>query len=153
MGHCLSSFIQTERTLNDRIPTTLSNGKYRLRHLLAALIWKDVPAALALARGKGLSCYELLEQKPENIPKYTVGKLYKLQVDALSVRVSPGTAQRRKPYAELTENAKAHAYPTGHLKKGTAVTCLETKTLGKDVWMRIPSGWCAAYYGGEMYIG
>ncbi len=74
MGHCLSSFIQTERTLNDRIPTTLSNGKYRLRHLLAALIWKDESAALALARGKGLSCYELLEQKPENIPNWLMSR-------------------------------------------------------------------------------
>ena len=99
---------------------------------------------------------DFLEDKPvevpDNTPKYTVGKLYKLQADALSVRVSPGRENRRKAYNELTENAKAHAYPTGHLKKGTAVTCLETKILGKDVWMRIPSGWVAAYYGAEHYV-
>ena len=74
MGHCLSSFIQTERTLNDRVPTTLSNGQYRLRNLLAALIWKDEAAALALARGKGLISYELLEQKPENIPNWLTSR-------------------------------------------------------------------------------
>ena len=74
MGHCLSSFIQTERTLNDRIPSSLSNGRYRLRNLLAALIWKDETAALALARGKGLSGYELLQQKPENIPNWLMSR-------------------------------------------------------------------------------
>lgn len=89
---------------------------------------------------------------PDNTPKYTVGKLYKLQVDALSVRVAPGTQAERKAYAALTANAKEHAYDTGHLKVGTSVTCLQTKVLGDDVWMRIPSGWCAAYYNGKYYI-
>lgn len=85
-------------------------------------------------------------------PKYIPGKIYKIQVDALSVRVDAGTDAKRKTYDQLTTNAKEHAYGTGHLKKGTSVTCLETKTLGNDVWMRIPSGWLAAYYKGAYYI-
>ncbi len=85
-------------------------------------------------------------------PRYAVGKVYVLRVDALSVRVSPGVDSRRKGFSELTPNAKAHAHPSGHLKKGTAVTCLETRTLGKDIWMRIPSGWVAAVYEGEEYV-
>ena len=93
------------------------------------------------------------EEKPETIlPQYTVGEVYHLQVGALSVRENAGITARRKNYEELTANAKAHAYSTGHLKIGTAVTCLETKTVGEDVWMRIPSGWCAAYYEGKFYI-
>ena len=86
------------------------------------------------------------------LPKYTPGKIYKLQVDMLSVRADAGTQAKRKTYDQLTTNAKANAYNTGHLKKGTAVTCLETKALENDVWMRIPSGWIAAYYNGKYYI-
>ena len=99
---------------------------------------------------------EHLEGKPvkpaEAAPKYIPGKIYKIQVDALSVRVDAGTQAKRKTYDQLTTNAKANAYGTGHLKKGTSVTCLETKNLGNDVWMRIPSGWLAAYYNGKYYI-
>ena len=91
-------------------------------------------------------------EKPDSTPEYMVGKVYKLQVDALSVRTGAGTQYKRKKYAQLTTNAKANAYSTGYLKKGTAVTCLETKQVGADVWMRIPSGWVAAYYGGKYYI-
>ena len=91
-------------------------------------------------------------EEPDNTPKYTVGKLYKLQVDALSVRVAPGTESKRKTYDQLTANAKEHAFATGHLKKGTVVTCLETQVHDGDVWMRIPSGWVAAFYNGKDYI-
>lgn len=96
---------------------------------------------------------EVPEQKPKlEAPKYVVGKVYHLQVNDLSVRVAAGTQARRKTYSQLTANAKKHAYSTGRLKKGTAVTCLETKQVGEDIWMRIPSGWCAAFYEGQYYI-
>lgn len=91
-------------------------------------------------------------QVVDNTPKYTVNNEYKTQVDQLSIRVGAGTGYARKTYAQLSADARKHAYSTGHLKKGTIVTCLETKKVGNDVWMRIPSGWCAAYYGGEYYI-
>ena len=37
--------------------------------------------------------------------------------------------------------------------KGTIITCKEIKTTGNgDVWLRCPSGWVAAIYGGTVYI-
>ncbi len=95
---------------------------------------------------------EPFKEQKNDLPQYTVGKVYTVQVDALSVRTGAGTKNRRKAYEELTKNAKAHAYSSGHLKKGTAVTCLEVEAVGNDVWMRIPSGWCAAYYSSTHYV-
>lgn len=86
-------------------------------------------------------------------PTYKVGTTYKLQVDALTVRTGAGTNYKAKTYSQLTANAKQHAYSNGCLKKGTAVTCQKTKTVGSDIWMQIPSGWIAAYYSGKKYVG
>lgn len=91
-------------------------------------------------------------EKPEAAPKYTLGKVYHTQVDELTVRTGAGTKYARKTYSQLTKNAKQHAYASGYLKLGTAVTCLGTKQVGNDIWMHIPSGWCAAYYRGKYYI-
>lgn len=91
----------------------------------------------------------------EKTAKYTVGKTYKTQV-ILKVRTGAGTNYAVKTYDQLTPNAKANAYSSGVnkgcLKKGTQVTCLETKNLGNDIWIRIPSGWIAAYYNNETYV-
>ena len=86
-------------------------------------------------------------------PSYTVGKTYTLQVDAVRVRTGAGTNNAAKSYNQLTANAKQNAYSNGCLKKGTAVTCQAVKTVGSDIWMKIPSGWIAAYYGGKKYVG
>ena len=86
-------------------------------------------------------------------PSYKVGKTYTLSADHLTVRTGAGTNNRAKSYSELTANAKANAYSDGTLKRGTRVTCQATKKNGSDVWMRIPSGWVAAYYEGKKYIG
>lgn len=91
-------------------------------------------------------------EKADSVPAYAVGKAYKTQVDMLSVRTDAGTNNARKTFGQLTENAKANAYSSGHLKKGTAVSCLAVKNVGSDIWIRIPSGWCAAYYRGQYYI-
>lgn len=91
-------------------------------------------------------------EKTDSAPVYAVGKTYKTQVDKLSVRVGAGTNSTRKTYEQLTTNAKKNAYSTGHLKKGVAVTCLAVQKVGSDIWIRIPSGWCAAYYKGQYYI-
>lgn len=85
-------------------------------------------------------------------PTYKVGTVYTLQVDRLNVRKGAGTSYAKVAYANLTDNAKANAYKTGQLKKGTKVTCKETQAVGNDIWMRIPSGWIAAYYNGKYYI-
>ena len=86
-------------------------------------------------------------------PSYTVGKTYTLQVDAVRVRTGAGTNNAAKSYNQLTANAKQNAYSNGCLKKGTAVTCQAVKNVGNDVWIKIPSGWIAAYYGGKKYVG
>lgn len=86
-------------------------------------------------------------------PSYTVGKTYTLLVDALRVRTGAGTNYASKSYSQLTANAKQNAYSNGTLKKGTAVTCQQVKSVGNDIWIKIPSGWIAAYYSGEKYVG
>lgn len=85
-------------------------------------------------------------------PLYKKGKTYSVQVEQLSVRVSAGTNYARKTYTQLSINARKNANKSGYLKKGTRLTCLEVKFVGDDIWIRIPSGWCAAYYDGKCYI-
>ena len=87
-----------------------------------------------------------------NTPTYKVGNVYTLQVDKLTVRKGAGTSYGKVTFANLTANAKANAYSDGTLKKGTKVTCKATKTDGNDIWLKIPSGWVAAYYSGKPYI-
>lgn len=87
--------------------------------------------------------------------KYKVGTTYKTQV-ILKVRSGAGTNSNQVPYEKLTANAKANAYSSGVnkgcLKEGTKVTCQEIKNIGKDIWIRIPSGWVAGYYSGKTYV-
>lgn len=82
---------------------------------------------------------------------FVVGKTYTTQV-SLSVRTGAGTNYARKTYSQLTLGAKKCATSAGYLKSGVKVTCLEVKQVGNDIWIRIPSGWCAAYYNGKYYI-
>lgn len=86
-------------------------------------------------------------------PSYSVGKTYTLLVDAVRVRTGAGTNNSVKSYSQLTANARQNAYSNGCLKKGTKVTCQAVKNVGNDVWIKIPSGWIAAYYGGSKYVG
>lgn len=84
---------------------------------------------------------------------YTVGKIYTTAVDNLRVRNGAGTDYAAKKWQDLTENARKHAYTTGELKKGTEVSCLEIKNDNAgNIWMRIPSGWIAAYYKKQKYV-
>lgn len=75
-----------------------------------------------------------------------------LTADALRVRTGAGTNYAVKNYSQLTANAKQNAYSNGCLKKGTKVTCQEVKTVSNDIWIRIPSGWIAAHYQGQIYV-
>lgn len=85
-------------------------------------------------------------------PSYTVGKVYTVQVNDLNVRKGAGTGYAKKSRAQLTADAQKHADAQGQLKKGTKVTCKATKTVGGNVWMKIPSGWVAAYYAKQYYV-
>lgn len=91
------------------------------------------------------------KEETAKTPTYTKSKTYTLQVD-LNVRTGAGTSYAKKKKSQLTADGQKHANSDGSLKKGTVVTCLGTKTDGKNVWMKIPSGWCAAYYDGKTYI-
>lgn len=88
---------------------------------------------------------------------YVVGKNYELQVN-LFVRTNAGTEYSIKSYDELTEDGKKHAViqesgKNAVLKKGTIVTCLGIfiDTKG-NTWLKIPSGFVAGFYKGEVYI-
>ena len=86
-------------------------------------------------------------------PSYRTGIVYTLLADHLRVRTGPGTGYATKSRKQLTANAKTNAYANGTLKKGTRVTCKDVRKVGSDIWIKIPSGWIAAYYGGKKYVG
>lgn len=86
-------------------------------------------------------------------PSYRTGTVYTLLADHLRVRTGPGTGYATKSRKQLTANAREHAYSNGTLKKGTRVTCKDVRKVGSDIWIKIPSGWIAAYYGGKKYVG
>lgn len=86
-------------------------------------------------------------------PSYRTGTVYTLLANHLRVRTGPGTGYATKSRKQLTANAKTNAYANGTLKKGTRVTCKDVRKVGSDIWIKIPSGWIAAYYGGKKYVG
>lgn len=87
-------------------------------------------------------------------PTYYVGKVYTTRVSALNVRTGPGISYSKKAKSQLTANAQANANSSGQLNKGTSVTCKELQDDSDgNRWMRIPSGWVAAWYGGKVYVG
>ena len=89
----------------------------------------------------------------DEVPWYQVGKTYKTNVN-LFIRVIP--AGEKKSLSELTKNGKQNSYDDGNglaiLRKGSKVTCQGLVDVGKDIWMKIPSGYIAAYYGGKQYV-
>lgn len=91
----------------------------------------------------------------ENITNspYQIGKNYTLQVN-LNVRRGAGTYYEIKKYSELTPNGKIHATNKifATLKKGTIVTCQDVIKNGQDIWLKIPSGYICANYGGKVYV-
>lgn len=85
---------------------------------------------------------------------FIVGHNYTLQ-NNMYVRDAAGG--NKKPYLQLTTNAKSHAITDtggyGILKKGTVVTCKGTEEKDGAIWMKIPSGCvCAVGASGKVYI-
>lgn len=80
-------------------------------------------------------------------PKYTKGKTYTLQYD-MNVRKGASTSYAKVPVSKWTKNAREHATKDGLLKKGTKVTCIDTK----NGWIKIPSGWVCGYSGSKVYV-
>lgn len=90
---------------------------------------------------------------PEDSPGYAVGRTYILQAN-MKVRTGGGTRYRWKKRSELTADGKKHAQSGTYavLKRGTKVTCLKVIRSGKNVWLKIPSGYVCAKQGSIIYI-
>lgn len=104
--------------------------------------------------------YELYMKEDAPAPKsvnkdvtYKVGKTYTTQVN-LIVRKAPSSTAAKVGYAGLTANAKKYdSDKNGSLDKGTKVTCKEVvQDTSGNTWIKIPSGYIAAIYKGEVYI-
>lgn len=93
------------------------------------------------------------DKKEDTFPiSYAVGKTYTLQV-RLQVRSSAGITCRAKTHNQLTIDGRKHdSTNKGMLDAGTVITCKSIKIVGKDIWIKCPSGWIAAYYDGKIYI-
>ena len=84
---------------------------------------------------------------------YVVGRTYTVHVNsALNVRKGAGTNYPLVGYNGLTADAKKHATASGALRNGTRVTCNAVQEVGKNVWMKIPSGWICAISGNSVYV-
>lgn len=88
----------------------------------------------------------------QKLPTFKKGKTYKTQVSDLNVRTGPGTNYARKKKKDLTADGQKHSDAEGQLKKGTEVTCQGSKVNGKQVWVKIPSGWVCGYTGSKYYL-
>ena len=91
--------------------------------------------------------------KPATPELYSVGKTYTLQSN-MFIRKEPNG--QKLTLKELTPDGKRNAVADveGHavIKKGTRVTCKETRNNGA-IWMRTPSGWiCAKAASGKKFI-
>lgn len=85
-------------------------------------------------------------------PEYVIGGKYVLNVE-LNVRTDAGIWSKKLKHEDLTEYAQYHDRDQdGALDAGTVITCQGVQIDGSDIWIRIPSGWVAAYYKGNMYI-
>lgn len=81
---------------------------------------------------------------------YKVGCTYTVQVNHLRIRWTPGGAI--KSINKLTFDGMKNAFSDGCLKKGTRVTCKEVFIEDDCIWIKIPSGWCCAVKGKDIYI-
>lgn len=81
---------------------------------------------------------------------YKVGSTYTVQVNHLRVRWSAGG--NIKSRSELTTDGMKNAFADGCLKKGTRVTCKDVRVKDDCIWIKIPSGWCCAVKGKDVYI-
>lgn len=81
---------------------------------------------------------------------YKVGSSYTVQVNHLHVRDSVGGNIKSK--SELTDNGSENAFDDGCLKKGVKVTCKDVIIKDNCIWIKIPSGWCCAVKGKDIYI-
>lgn len=87
--------------------------------------------------------------------EFKKGVVYTSQV-ILKVRYEAGLDKEQVPFENLSENAKLHAFSDGVnkgcLKAQTYMTCLDSKIVDNNTWIKIPSGWVCAIFEGKDYI-
>lgn len=84
---------------------------------------------------------------------YIFGHEYTIVADCLNVRFEPSTQATLVPQTSLTPMAKAHSNGGSGLLRGTVITCLEVAhDSDNNTWIKIPSGWIAGIYRGEVYV-
>lgn len=150
---CKSS--RYKKALNTNSPreciTAIKNGGYATDPIY-------VDKILNIISSNNLTKYDkkVVENVDNSVEKsYIVGKDYILQVD-LNVRNGAGKNYRIKKLKEMTSDGQKNALKNKDnyaiLKKGTIVTCQEVIKKSKDIWLKIPSGYIAGYYQGEVYV-
>ena len=84
---------------------------------------------------------------------YVPGRSYTLQAN-MKVRTGPSSSRRWKNRSELTEDGENHSLRQiqAVLRAGTAVTVIKKKKAGRDIWIKIPSGWICARKGKIIYV-
>ncbi len=100
--------------------------------------------------------------RPKNQAPFTAvsnpfkkGNVYTLTVD-VKVREAAGTNAKWKTVSQLTADGQKNATSKktndyAVLKTGTRVTVQELKTIGSDIWAKIPSGYICLRYNGKNY--
>lgn len=141
-------YIWSVDTVNNRIRIT--NAKRHVGENGQITGWIDVNSAIGLI----VKTPTILKNADEiNVPVYKENAVYVTQIDDLPVYKGAGTRFERVKYTGLTANAKKFDRDkSGCLCKGVKVTCMESKTIGFNVWIRIPSGWIPAYYNGKYNV-
>lgn len=99
----------------------------------------------------GPATQKKLEQIYREVPDYKTGSSYTVVASDLIVRKSPDGIP--VGYAGLTEDARKNDKDRdGALDQGTRITCLGTEPKNGTVWMKIPSGYIAAFSKGNLYV-
>lgn len=86
-------------------------------------------------------------------PEFEIAETYTLSTN-VKVRVDAGTNSAQKKKSQLTADGQKNALnqTMAVLKAGTKVTVQAIKKMGSDIWVKIPSGWIAVYYQGELFV-
>ena len=105
---------------------------------------------MSIINSNKLTLYDI-----ENVDNlyYHIGNNYTTTVP-LNVRAGAGIYYGIKRYDDLTPNGKIHAYKQHNavLKPGTIVTVQDIIKVNSDIWLQIPSGFIAGFYGGKWYV-
>ena len=83
---------------------------------------------------------------------WQIGKVYTTNAN-LYIRETPNGI--KKPYNQITANAKSHAYSSNGnavLRAGTRVTVKDISEFNSSVWLRIPSGWICGKTQTKTYV-